>query len=291
MTIFRLFRLPNLLVILLTMVGSQNILNSAFGKCPLHTNFWLLTLATICIAAAGNVLNDFFDQATDKINKPERVIVGNRLTSGQALSLYAVLNFAALVIGWWLPGPFCLFWSFCLFPAVIFLLFLYNWKLKCTPLLGNLLVAGLCALVPMQLMWLYRSEQHVSELNWPKRLVIYTVFAFVLTLWREVVKDLEDIKGEREVGCKTLPVAIGEDSVRWFARILGLGILLALGWVVFTQFEGDTRFLVLPVLVIPSVVAEYWLWQEGHSVFYQKASILIKLAMVAGLIALAMPAN
>jgi 4-hydroxybenzoate polyprenyltransferase len=111
----------------------------------------------------------------------------------------------------------------------------------------------------------------------------------LLTLWREVVKDLEDLKGDLQAACQTLPVVVGEKSTRWFARILGVMVVAGLIYVVFTQFDGDQRFILLPILVVPAIVANRWLWQEGHSVFYRKASLMIKLTMLAGLIALALP--
>jgi 4-hydroxybenzoate polyprenyltransferase len=285
MMLLRFMRLPNLVVIFLTMLGANHILFNAFGKSLSTTTFQLLTLTTILIAIGGNLINDLFDQAIDRVNKPKWVVVGKHLSAKNTAAIYFIINALALGITYYLFSAMGLpDWALLLYPSMIGGLFLYSYKLKCWPFVGNICIAVFCALVPLQLWWALITEQVILPPSLPHKLMHYTIFAFILTLWRELVKDLEDMKGDAAFQCKTLPLVIGEHNARkWALGIGGLSFAL-LCFFIYTEIPSELQIWAIPFLLTPNGIALYWLTQTGHPVFYQKASLVIKLLMLLGLV-------
>ena len=288
MTLIRFLRLPNLIIIFFALTGAKQILYAAFGKSCSTTTWQLLTLATILITIGGNLINDYFDQGTDAINKPKYQVVGKYLSNKATITIYLIINALALASAYSLSthlqfAP----WSKILFPAVIVGLFIYSWKLKCTPLVGNMLVAIFCALVPLQIWWLLDTETELLPHAIPSRLIYYITFAFALTFWREMVKDLEDITGDTDASCKTLPVVIGQLMSQRIAISIGMLIFLFLCYTIYQEIPTEMQIWAIPALLAPNGVAIHWLLQKGHPVFYEKASLMIKLLMVIGLVMLA----
>jgi 4-hydroxybenzoate polyprenyltransferase len=287
MTFLRALRLPNLGIVVLTLLGARAILYGAYGKYSDPTYFWLLTLATLLVLVTGNLINDYFDQKIDAINKPERVLVGRLISEKLTLGIYAALNLAAiaLAIFTFLELPHAT-WILMLYPFWILSLFLYSYQLKCTPVIGNLVVALLCALVPMQAFWLLHTEHHLVPAEMPLRLQAYIAFAFLLTLWREMVKDLEDQKGDALAGCRTLPIAMSENTARYTAIALGFVIFSLLCGMIYSLIPAKYQVFMLAFLLAPCGAAIRWLFESGHPIFYKRASIFIKILMLVGLIVL-----
>ena len=289
MALISFFRLPNLLIIFMTLVGARRILTNDLGLSASESNLWLLTWCTILVTMAGNLINDYFDQKIDAVNKPEKLVVGKYFSGQLAIVFYALLNIAALAIVFFLAKNLGFAtWTFWLYPAVIFGLWLYSYKLKCTPLVGNLAVALFCAWVPLQVWWLIGSEHPANTAELPERFGFYIVFAFLLTLWREIVKDLEDMKGDAAAQCNTLPFVLGETNTRFAALLLGGLCFAFLGYFTYSQVDTDRQIWYLPFLLVPCGVAINFLTKSGHPVFYQKASTVIKILMVIGVVMLAL---
>lgn len=177
-------------------------------ETALHTwvppiSFFLLSLATILIAAAGYIINDYYDIKIDLVNKPYRIVVGKMLSRRQALLLHSLLNITAISLGFILSWRVALF-----FAASAFLLWLYSNYFKRTPLLGNVIVALLSAAT----IWVIGLYFHEND----ELIYIYSLFAFLVSLLREVVKDIEDVKGDAAYGCKTLPIVWGIRRTKLF---------------------------------------------------------------------------
>jgi 4-hydroxybenzoate polyprenyltransferase len=283
----RALRLPNLLIVLLALAGSRAILMGAYGKFPVPFHFWLLTLTTMLILVGGNLINDYFDQEIDAVNRPDRLLIGTQVSARAALIIYLIINALALGFAAKLASELNWpIWASVLYPGCVVGLFFYSYKLKCTPLLGNLLIALFCGLVPLQMWWLLNEEQVLLPAQMPLRLKAYIVFAFLLTLWREIVKDLEDIKGDAEARCRTLPVATSEKIARNLAIAIGFVLFLLLCGMIHQLIPAKYQIFMLAFLLAPCGAAIRWLWQTGHPIFYKRASTFIKILMVTGLIAL-----
>ncbi len=195
----RLIRVQNLLIVVLTQLLARLYI---IGPRPdnLHLlvdrRFWLLTLSTVCIAAAGYIINDYFDVKIDLINKPDRVIIGRYLKRRIAMGVHQVLNVAGCLIGLYLSK-----WVFLADVLAVTLLWFYSAQFKRQPLIGNVVISLLTALSLIVLAIYYRQNADM--------LLIYALFSFGISLIREIIKDMQDIRGDARFGCRTIPIIWG----------------------------------------------------------------------------------
>lgn len=216
MAFLKLIRYQNLLLLaLMQLIFRYGFL--ATQNIPLAMKDWqyaLFVLATICIAAGGYLINNIFDQETDAINKPENVVVGKKISEQMGYNIYIVLNILGFGIGYYLSdavGKPAFASAFFIIPA---LLYVYANGLKQMMLIGNVVIAfllglsilmvGIFDLIPMTFP---ETQAGISILM--GILIDYAIFAFILNLIREIVKDLEDVNGDYNMGMNTLPIALG----------------------------------------------------------------------------------
>ncbi|MBU2951726.1 geranylgeranylglycerol-phosphate geranylgeranyltransferase [Tamlana agarivorans] len=179
----------------------------------------LLALATICIAAAGNVINDIYDIETDFVNKPDKIIVGKTISEKAAYNLFIALNLIGVSLGYYLShlvgkAPF-----FTIFVLISALLYVYANTLKQTLLIGNLVISLLVAssiliVGVFDLLPVMSPSNRTTQLTFFKVIWDYAVFAFMINLLREIAKDIEDIDGDYNAGMNTLPIAIGRERAK-----------------------------------------------------------------------------
>ncbi|NBL64321.1 prenyltransferase [Flavobacterium sp. NST-5] len=216
MSFLKLIRYQNLLLIaLMQLIFRYGFL--ATQPVPLAMKDWqyiLFVFATICIAAGGYLINNIFDIETDKINKPEDVVIGKTISEQKGYNIYIVLNIIGFGIGYYLAdavGKPAFASAFFIIPA---LLYIYANGLKQMILIGNLVIAfilgasilliGIFDLIPM----IFPETQGGIKILMGI-LIDYAIFAFIINLMREIVKDLEDVNGDYNLGMNTLPIALG----------------------------------------------------------------------------------
>jgi 4-hydroxybenzoate polyprenyltransferase len=199
-----------------------------------HFQYGLLVLATVLIAAGGYVINDIFDQETDDENKPTKRIIGNSISETVGYNLYSGLTIAGVAIGFYLSNAVFRSGFFVLFIFIAALLYFYATTLKQIMLLGNIAVALLLSFSVL-IIGFFDIFPATADDNRPIMTIIfgilkdYAVFAFILNLIREIVKDCEDIKGDAAQDMKTLPIVLGipKTTKLVFALMLvPIGILL-----------------------------------------------------------------
>ncbi|MBT1706681.1 geranylgeranylglycerol-phosphate geranylgeranyltransferase [Fulvivirgaceae bacterium PWU5] len=159
-------------------------------------SLFILATSTVLIAAAGYIINDYYDVKIDYINKPGRVVIGKSITRRYAILFHVVLSSAGVLLGLllsWKIGAVNL--------VTVFLLWLYSNNLKRLPFIGNFVVAFLTGLSIFIVDLYYHTGSAL--------IIIYASFAFFMTLVREIIKDMEDLKGDVTFGCKTLPIMLG----------------------------------------------------------------------------------
>jgi 4-hydroxybenzoate polyprenyltransferase len=180
----------------------------------------LLSVSTVLIAAAGYIINDYYDVKIDLINKPERVVIGKSIARRFAILFHTVLSFSGVGIG------FMLSWKIGIINFLsVFLLWLYSNYLKRQPFVGNLTVAILTGLSIELINVLFEVNNQL--------VTIYALFAFFMTLIREIIKDMEDLKGDNSFGCRTLPIIWGIRKTK--VLIYALMILFGLTVVALNQ--------------------------------------------------------
>jgi len=311
-TFLKLIRWPNLLIVALTMILMRYaviepviskisvVLNGGTGEAiPLVLKFpWydflILVIATLFITAGGYVINDYFDIKTDLINRGE-VIVGTKIPRRQAMKWHNILNIAGVVAGFYISWKAGYFWMGILFLIVSGLLYFYSASYKRQFLIGNIVVALLTAMVPMLVVFyewpaLYRYYT-VNAVTPPQLgLVFYWVggfalFAFLTTLTREIIKDIEDFEGDLAYGRNTVPVVTGILTSRIISIIFIL-ITVALLYIVWYFFLNDkiTLIYISCTVVLPLLYVIYQLIISSDKRQLHSASRLMKIIQIAGVL-------
>ena len=224
--------------------------------------FLLLILSTLCIAAAGNIINDIQDVDTDIVNRPEKVIIGKKVTEKTAYNLFIILNVIGVGLGFYLSNLVGRSGFFAIFVIISALLYIYATYLKQTLLVGNIVISVLVAMSVLivglfELLPVVTVQNQATQLTFFKILLDYALFAFIINLVREVAKDIEDIDGDYKAGMNTLPIAIGRERA---TKVLFALTLLPLFGVVYYMLTYLYKqqiavgyfllFLVAPLLYI-----------------------------------------
>lgn len=225
------------------------------------------------IAAAGNVINDYFDIETDRIAHPDRPLVTGKIEKHKALRFYILINFTAVLISYFIST---LILGIVLFSFL--LLFLYSLTLKRIILLGNVTIAFLTGLV-----FLYGGVL-VGNIY---AAVIPSVFAFLINFIREIVKDIQDINGDLNAGVITFPAKYGIDKTKTIILILSVILIIITFHPFVYSYYKIEYFLVIMIIVNPVIV--YFLksiYKDHSAQNLKRMSTVLKLNMLFGLISI-----
>lgn len=252
--------------------------------------FILLAAATLCIAAGGNIINDIYDVDIDRINKPQSLLIGKSITEKAAMRYYILLNVTGVGIGFYLSNSIGRPGFAALFIVISALLYLYASYLKGILLIGNLLVATLVAgsLIMVGLFDLFPAvtpQNQAGQSDVFRVLLHYAGFAFLLTFIREVVKDLQDVNGDKNGGLNTLPIAIGRSRATFIAFSLGaITIALVVGYMYVFLYESEWAVLYfLGLVVAPLLYFCVKAYNAETRKQYAFLSFLLKGIMLTGM--------
>jgi 4-hydroxybenzoate polyprenyltransferase len=253
----------------------------------------LLILSTLCIAAAGNIINDIYDVETDLVNRPNKVIVGKKITEKTAYNLFIMFNVVGIIIGFYLSHLIGRSEFFALFVIISALLYVYATYLKQTLLIGNIVVSILVAMSILivglfELLPAITPQNQPTQLFFFKILLDYAWFAFMINLVREIAKDMEDVDGDYKAGMNTLPIAIGRDRA---SKVLFALMLLPLFSVVYYMINymykqpyavGYFLLLVIAPLLFTTIKS----FTAKTKKDYQHISTILKFVMFFGMLSL-----
>ncbi|MDQ3051070.1 MAG: geranylgeranylglycerol-phosphate geranylgeranyltransferase [Bacteroidota bacterium] len=253
--VFSIIRFQNLVIISLSLYLARYAIitpildYTGYASSINNSNYSLLVVATLFIAAAGYVINDYFDTGIDTINKPGKNKTGILITRQGAIVLYVLLNLAGFSIIWHFGFLQGIRYPLLLFIFSAGLLYFYSSSYKKMFLVGNLVVSFLTALT-IGLSVLFDHQALLSE---PVKLLIsaYALFAFMMTLIREIIKDCEDVEGDSVFGATTLAVVAGTKTAHVIASLL---TAILLGSIVYiqvlqAQWQNLVAFLYTVVLI------------------------------------------
>ncbi len=291
----KLIRAGNLTFIALTMYLIKYGLFEPFGvDITLNLlGFTLLVLAVVCVAAGGYVINDIFDVPADLQNKPERTFINRKISEKSAYRLFFILNIVGVGLGFYLsnmigrPG----FSAFFIFGSAI--LYLYNSQFQQTILVGNILVSLIVGLIPIGV-GLYDLLPAITPQNQQTQstifsiLIDYSIFAFLINLIREIVKDQQDINGDYNAGYRTLPIVLGKTRTNKALFIAGLLPLAFLIFYIYQYlFEHISAVLYsLFLLVAPLLFFQVNIWSAKRKEEYARLSMLLKVVLLFGFISI-----
>ncbi len=253
---------------------------SVFVSCLLAGGGWgdlaaMVTsaLAAGCIGAGGMVVNDLFDVAIDRINRPERPLPHGDITSRAAATFYAGLCGAGLLLNLFLP-------RLCGLIAIVavFSLFFYSYRLKRLPLIGNLTVATFTGLA-----FIYGG----AAVGNVEKAVIPALFAFLINAGREVVKDMEDVEGDARHGASTIPVRFGMGAGAWVATVF-LSVVILSTFYPYLAGLYSVRYFVLVMAGVNTVIVYVLvsLWRNRVTENLRRLSLILKYDMIVGLAAI-----
>jgi len=253
----------------------------------------LLIIATLCLAAAGNIINDIYDVETDNVNRPSKVIVGKKVSEKTAYNLFFAFNIIAILIGFYLSHLVGRSGFFALFVIISGLLFVYASYLKQTLLVGNIVVSVMVAMSILivglfELLPAITPQNQQVQLFFFKILLDYALFAFIINLIREIAKDLEDVDGDYKAGMNTLPIAIGRERASKVLFGLTFIPLFAVVYYVMTYMYKQPiavgyflLFIIAPLLYISIKSFSAKSKKEFHHI-----SNMLKLVMLFGMLSL-----
>lgn len=276
-------------------------------------DFFLLVFSVVLVAAAGNIINDYFDVKADRINKPERLIVGTHIKRRWAMFMHWSFSSVGSLIALYLSWQYNNWWLFIISVVSVNILWFYSSVFKRKFLSGNIMVASLLGIVPIYVYVfnLNRIYTTLPDKTFDASGLIFKItfmlagIAFLINLIREFIKDIADVRGDLQIGSRTLPIVLGIRRTKTGIILLTL-ILLGSVYLYFrhvydvyldnlpaeiingqshTIFSGTYHYfnlclLAAGVLIVLSVLIS--IFSEKRKLYLLSSNIL-KLAMVFGL--------
>jgi 4-hydroxybenzoate polyprenyltransferase len=274
----KLIRSLNLIILAFTQYMCRYFIigegTASFYEIATDWKFFLLVVCTVFVAAAGYIINDYYDVKIDLINKPKRVVLGKVLHRRIALVSHFILNtlacFLAIFLGWKI---------FAIIAATTVLMWFYANQLKRTALVGNMLISVLTGLSVYMPVFLYGTAQQT--------LLLYACFAFFISLVREIIKDMEDIKGDEEFGCKTLPIIWGIRKTKIVIYAVSFLFVCIISMIlIHAELNTQLYFLIFPAPLFVWLLIK--LSKADTSIQFLQLSFICKWIMVAGVISMVM---
>lgn len=296
----RLIRWPNLVFIVITQcLFEWAIYGRVYPSSNLaafSNTFIQLLIASVFIAAAGYIINDYFDQNIDQVNKPEKMVVNVIINRRWVIFWHMTLSLAGLFFTA-MALPINQYWHLVLGNlAAILLLWLYSTNFKKQLLIGNVLISFLTAWVILILFFAkYPLVMHEmlgldhDKVRFFRLTILYAAFAFIISLVREVVKDMEDIEGDQKYGCRTMPIVWGIRATKVFVAVWLVVLIaallifqfyvLGLGW-------WHSALYCLLFIIMPLAVIVHKLYKANTIKEYHHLSTLIKWVMFTGILSM-----
>ena len=302
MAYLKLFRVVNLIIIAFIMYLLRFYLFEPSFEIDNIANiftewqFALIVLTYVLISAGGYAINDYYDIGMDEINRPGKTVLRNKLPLRAGMSWFIVLTGLGIALGmivaYQLESRSMYF--FPIFVAALY--WFYSTKYKREIFSGNLVVSFLAAL-SIILVFLYyvlsfSKTGQFPVLSFPyikKAVLIYAGFAFYITFIRELVKDVIDVKGDKEFNCKNIPIKYGLKKSRIILLVLSFAFIAALLLFAFFTYKMNKTYLFYYILVILLPLFIYFILQllkAKKESDYKPLALFLKIYMLAGIVSI-----
>lgn len=298
---FRLIRFPNLVFVALTQfLFAYRIILPIYqenGTLPILYGlpFLWLCLSSVCIAAAGYIINDYFDIQIDQVNKPDKMVINKYIHRHWAMAAHLSLSFIGISIGFYLDATTDIRFLGILNIISTVILFFYSFSLKKKPISGNIVVALLTAWTILVITFcetipLIHHLNSTAARRITRYTFLYAGFAFIISIVREVIKDMEDVDGDRKYGCNTLPIAFGMNSAKIFTivwLIVLIGLLAVVSFYTLLLHWYISMIYCILLLLLPTCYIFRKLFKAQKSEDYHQLSQYVKIVMLLGIISMA----
>lgn len=303
MNYLRIIRPVNLGIIILTQLllrfcVIETFYNLSAVKPALsYLDLSLLILSTVLIAAGGYIINDYYDQEIDTTNKPDKLILGKSISIKNTIIYYWIVNGIGVSVGFYLAIKIDYYVLGYIFPVVAIMLWLYSSRYQKTVLWGNLMIAALSAMVIL-VVWLFDffalKANPILFVEAMKQFVYlhyiiwgFAGFAFLVSLVREVVKDIEDREGDMEGNYRTLPVVYGvarSKSVAIVIHSLAMILLAACQLLLYNENLMLVFWYLTIAVQLLFIFVLYYLVISSNKKDFHFLSNAYKLLMIAGIL-------
>jgi len=257
------------------------------------TTFTALVFATLCIAAAGYIINDIYDVEADCINKPNKQIVGKHISEDMANNLFMGFTVVGILLGIYVSWQIDKTSFATLFLLVSGLLYGYATSLKSGILVGNIIISVLVSLSILivgifEITPMITTDSRAAYTFMFKFLVDYALFAFLVNLIREIVKDLEDVDGDYKAGYNTLPLAIGRDRTTKIVFALSLATIASIFYYVLTYLFENTYLLLYFIFFVigPLLYVTVKLLSAKSKPHFTHLSFVLKITLFLGMLSI-----
>lgn len=255
-----------------------------------HHHYFFGVLCSISLAAAGYIINDLHDIEADSMNKPERRVIGTKISEAVANQLYIGFNLLALGSGYLISKASGMPNLWMLPLVAIGVLYFYAISLKKIAFVGNFVVSLLTAL-PVILVAFFdllpvlnaENQEFVKEVM--RIIAAYALFAFWVNLIREMVKDAEDYEGDKKQGYSTLAVLLGKEQIRFVILFFSIVLISFTGFYNYYLSASDwisTTYILLAIN-FPILYFMYSIVVAKTAKDFKKSSTLIKIIMLTGI--------
>lgn len=294
-TFLKLIRWKNLLMIACIQILFKYIYFPTFAVATSlsHIDFFFLVLATVTIAAAGYIINDIYDIEADKINKPKKVFLIEKINVKLAYSYYRILNIVGILSGFYVAYIVDRISFVAIFLITALLLKVYNTDLKKLPIIGNIiisllvslsiLIVGIFDIIPSITLENGENQYYAFEV-----LKDYAIFAFMFMIIREIVKDIEDVEGDKILNMKTLPLFLGINIAKYIVFFLSFLPLTLITYYSFKNFIEVPFILayMLMVVLLPLLHFMTKILYATSKEDYTYAGRLLKIIMLLGMLSI-----
>jgi len=289
---FKLIRFKNLIIIAFSQILFKYFfLNKSGIALQLTTPLFLLLLfALLFIAAAGYIINDIYDLESDKINKTHAVIIGTKISERTAMKVYIVFNIIGLSLAYYLSFAINHLNYALLFLALAFGLLKYSQSWKNILILKNVLVAFLVSL-SILILGFYDSfptmnpANAVSQMRVFNIIIAYFVFAFLINLIREIVKDIEDLKGDEKRKTRTIISVYGLKTTKRIVSFLNAILILLTAYFTYLYFALKIISLLYMIgfVFVPAILNLILLLMATEQKHFKNSTQLLKILMLFGI--------
>ena len=274
-SLFSVIRLYNIFIIIIAQYFTSIFIisiDTSISSILFDFQLFLLILSSSIAIASGYIINNFYDYEKDLINKPIKSKIDKVIRKRTKLSLYITLNFLCIYTSSLVSWRSVLFFS-----IYIFVIWLYSHKLKRILFIGNI-VSSLLSVIPFFIILIYYK-------NFELIIFLYAIFLFLIVYMREIIKDLENIKGDFTLDYRTIPVVYGEKSSKYLLSIVSL-LTLAIIYILLSGFDTGMMFYYYYFSIAVLLFFIIVLWKYDSKKYYNFLHNLLKSLIVLGVLSI-----
>ena len=274
-SLFSVIRLYNIFIIIIAQYFTSIFIisiDTSISSILFDFQLFLLILSSSIAIASGYIINNFYDYEKDLINKPIKSKIDKVIRKRTKLSLYITLNFLCIYTSSLVSWRSVLF-----FTIYIFVIWLYSHKLKRILFIGNI-VSSLLSVIPFFIILIYYK-------NFELIIFLYAIFLFLIVYIREIIKDLENIKGDFTLDYRTIPVVYGEKSSKYLLSIISL-FTVAIIYILLSGFDTGMMFYYYYFSIAVLLFFIIVLWKYDSKKYYNFLHNLLKFLIVLGVLSI-----